>query len=57
MASFLISSIKKLTGQIKQNHIFSARQGDEITIRESVLGQHEEFIMPIIKKQFKDLDY
>ena len=23
---------KKLTGQIKQNHIFSATQGDEITI-------------------------
>ena len=49
---------KKLTGQIKQNHIFSARQGDEIMIRESVLGQqHEEFIVPIMKKQFKDLDY
>ncbi len=48
---------KKLAGQIKQNHIFSARQGDVITIRESVLGQHEEFIMPIMKNQFKDLDY
>ena len=48
---------KKITGQIKQNHIFSATQGDEITIRESVLGQHEEFIVPIMKKDFKDLDY
>ena len=28
-----------------------------ITIQESFLGQHEEFIVPIMKKQFKDLDY
>jgi hypothetical protein len=48
---------KKFTGQIKQNHIFSATQGDEITIQESVLRQHEEFIVPIMKKNLKDLDY
>ena len=48
---------KKLTGQIKQNHIFSATQGDEITIRESFLGQHEEFIVPVMKKDFKDRNY
>ena len=54
MATFLN---KKLAGQSKQNHIFSATQGDEITIQESVLGQHKEFIVPIMKKDFKDLDY
>ena len=48
---------KKLTGQIKQNHIFSATQGDEITIQESVLSQHEEFIVTVMKKDFKDRNY
>ncbi len=48
---------KKLAGNIKQNHIFSADQGNEIRIRESVLAQHEEFILPIMKKDFKDLLY
>ncbi len=48
---------KKLTGNIKQNHIFNADQGNEIRIRESVLAQHEEFILPIMKKDFKDLFY
>ena len=48
---------KKFTGQIKQNHIFNADQGNEIRIRESVLAQHEEFILPIMKKDFKDLFY
>jgi hypothetical protein len=48
---------KKLTGQIKKNHIFSATQGDEITIRESFLGQHEEFIVTVMKKDFKDHNY
>ena len=47
---------KKLTGQMKLNHIFSATQGDKITIRESVLCQHEEIIVPIMKKKLKDLD-
>jgi hypothetical protein len=32
-------------------------QGDEITIGESVLGQHEEFIVLVMKKDFKDRNY
>jgi hypothetical protein len=57
MATFLISSIKKLTGNIKQDHIFSASQGDEIRIQENVLGQHKEFIVLIMKKDFKNCLY
>jgi hypothetical protein len=48
---------KKLTGQIKQNHIFSTMQGDEITIRESFFDQHKEFIVTVMKKDFKDRNY
>jgi hypothetical protein len=32
-------------------------QGDKITIGESVLGQHEEFIVLVMKKDFKDCNY
>ncbi len=48
---------KKLTGKIKQNHIFSTSQGDEIRVRERVLAKHEELIWPIMKKDFKDRHY
>jgi hypothetical protein len=49
---------KKLTGHIKQNHIFStaAHQGDEIRVRESVL-QNEDNIFKIMKKYYLSLLY
>jgi hypothetical protein len=48
---------KKLAGQIKQNHIFTALafQGYEMTFRQSDL--HEEYIVHIGKKGFKDMTF
>jgi hypothetical protein len=45
----------KLAGQIKQKHIFSSFDGSEMVIRESVT--HQEFIFPIMKKDFKYLTH
>jgi hypothetical protein len=48
---------KKLTGRIKQNHIFTAfgLQGYEMKFRQSDL--HEEYIVHIGKKGFKDMTF
>ncbi len=48
---------KKLAGQIKQNHIFSSGQGNELRVQESVLPQHKESIISIMQRQFFDLSY
>ncbi len=46
---------KPLTGQIKQNHIFTSTNGHQMEIRESVM--HQEFIFTIGKKWFEDIPY
>ena len=44
---------RKLTGQIKQNHIFSCEDdGSEMMIRKSNLVEHQEYILPIRKKNW-----
>jgi len=44
---------KKLTGQIKQNHIFSCEDdGSEMMIRKSNLPEHQEYILRIRKKNW-----
>jgi len=45
---------RKLSGQIKQNHIFSCvDDGSEITIRKSNMAEHQEFILGIRKKNWE----
>ncbi len=49
---------KKLTGQVKQNHIFTCYWGnpDEICVKKSVL-EHDYSILRIMQRQVFDLTY
>ena len=45
---------RKLTGQIKQNHIFSCEDdGSEMMIRKSNLPEHQEYILRLRKKNWE----
>jgi len=46
---------KDLTGNVKTNHIFSCRSGndDEIVLRKSALEDHNEFIIRVLHRQYQ----
>jgi len=56
--SLLDGIYRKLAGNIKQNHIFSCidDDGTEMTIRESNLVEHREFLVRLRKKYWKTAD-